>query len=428
MVITSSSKFIQTTILKATKKNENVSPEKHIKALIAKSFADNSVEEIIRTLKQRTEKKCWPTVLKTMIVFHRLFHEADPQFMNEMKNRGREIFLSCKLNNITHQFYGAFILKYARYLAEKCNVFSALEFQFEVSPNSIFSSKILEERLEIISYLQSQLNGLLNCKIKIYQQVQPVIQQAYNLLGNDIVVLFSLLKKGLQPLLKQFRLMSKTNASLFLSIYTLYVKEITAFDSFLQYASEYMDNIPVIIPPSEASIEEMQKFVDNLTEDPPKIKNSQKRTLMKKKVSSPDIRNKKDNSNQTVASHPSSRSQEYPESINPFISLQVTPQHPKTISRVQDKDYCPNHSPLNISPQVSPQQTPDQSPSFTRVSPAPIKTTSIEISKSPAPNFQYGCSLFTYPIVGGPLIFIDRPISGGVTHPEHPSHPPNPFI
>jgi hypothetical protein len=381
------------------------------------------------------------------LLFHRLFQEGNPQFIDQMKNR-KEIFLSKKLTRIEgHQSYGAFILKYGRYLSEKCTVFSLFEIQFEKSPNCLLDAKNIKDRLKILNYIQSQLNGLLNCKIKIYQEVQPCIQQAYNLLGKDLFLLFELLKKALPPLLKQFRMMSKANACSFLSIYKLYEKEIIALDSFLQYGREYMENVPELIPPSQTSLDDMQKYVTNLTVNNTS-RNNQKKTLTKN--SSPPTRKTQDYfqdfnlriSHSAQGLHqPSSfdspvkstTSHCPPRSTNPFISLSP-PQSPVTsLSQVPENlVYLNVPGTLNLSPpspEISPHGTPNYSPTFPRISPR--LPASIEKVNEPViyPSLVnlYGMNPFMN--IGAPNIQVNRVdgFSFSATS-ENPSPRLNPFL
>jgi len=145
-----------------------------------------------------------------------------------------------------------------------------------------------------------------------------------------------------------------------------------------------MDSIPEIIPPSQASIEDMETYVANLKGVNPKTLN--------KKQSTPDIRKK------PIKMKSPSRSQEYPRSKNPFIYPQASTPSPAMNGPYISAPFTQVElSPLG-SPQISPLNSPQRSPTISRVSkprqPVEILTEPfIPITSSPV-NFNFGYNPF----------------------------------
>lgn len=249
-------KTIGALIHKVTCNGEKPSKEKHIKALVFKSFAvDSSKEEICKHLLARLHKASWMTVVKSLMTFHRICQEGDPSFI---KNRSKQLLVTH--HNQDPCFNWVFITKYSKYLSEKSISLSLLDYQFEKNPDCLTNLSDLTETFRIISYIQSQLNGLLNCRF-LPDPIHPLIQTAFSLLGKDGIVLFELLNRGLPPLLDMFWKMNKNDAQTFLSIYTLYCKEVQAMKQFCELAKDYMEVLPEFIEQENSIIERMEKYI-----------------------------------------------------------------------------------------------------------------------------------------------------------------------
>lgn len=208
----SSKKAIQLAIHKATSSKPKPSKEKHVKAIVLRTFpTDNSKEEIIRCLQQRMDKPNWAVVLKSLMIFHRLFRDGDPLFLETMKTRSHQVFGLNRFSSTvpSQHTYTIFVKKYAKYLEEKCSVFRLLNYQFEKNKDSVENLKP-PSCFKIVPKLQSQMNALLNCKMRSGSVgTNQLIHRTFILIVKDSLVLYSMLNQSILQLLDLFWQMKK---------------------------------------------------------------------------------------------------------------------------------------------------------------------------------------------------------------------------
>ena len=131
--------------------------------------------------------------MKALCVFHRLLRDGNPNFMSEIKTRA-DIFQLRKfsdnsspegktwrmtfslvifqkiqheslVNKKTAHHQSVFVRKYSQYLEEKVLVYKTLRVEFERNPDQV-KTYTIEELLERLPRLQSQLNALINTRVK----------------------------------------------------------------------------------------------------------------------------------------------------------------------------------------------------------------------------------------------------------------------
>jgi len=263
---------IKTAVYKATDHKASPSKEKHVRAIILRSFSkdkDNSVEQIIRYLSQRLEKTNWAVVLKCLMIFHRCFRDGDASFIESMKTRSNHIFALQRFSSTapaTH-LYTVFVKKYAKYLEEKVSVLRLLGFQFEKNKDSVKSLKP-PKCFKIVPKLQSQLNALLNCKMRTQHVGQnQLIHRTYILIMKDSLALYTMLNDAVLQLLDLFWKMKKKDASKVVSIYKLFVKETDALIGLYEIGKRFVRQLPEIKKAESSIIESMEKHVEDMPDD-----------------------------------------------------------------------------------------------------------------------------------------------------------------
>jgi hypothetical protein len=261
---------IKTAVKKATDSKMAPSKDKHVRAILMRTFVkDNSVEQIVRYLSLRLEKSNWAIVLKALMIFHRCFRDGDSSFIDNMKPKSSHIFSLQKFSATapTTHLHTVFVKKYAKYLEEKVSVLRLLGFQFEKNNNAIKNLKT-PKCFKIVPKLQSQLNALLNCKMRT-QHVgsNQLIHRTYILLMKDSLILYQMLNEAIIQLLDMFWKMKKKNASKVISIYKLFVKETDALIGLYEIGSRFLKQLPEIKKAETSIIESMEKHLDDLPDD-----------------------------------------------------------------------------------------------------------------------------------------------------------------
>ncbi|GLC42016.1 hypothetical protein PLESTF_000111300 [Pleodorina starrii] len=128
-------------IIKATRQDEAVPKEKHVRALVDACLGAppaSALDFVILGLFKRLEEnaKTWLVTLKTLIVFHRLVREADPSFQVEVLRHGdgtgrpRLFCLGTFADSTTKvtSDYSVWIRAYSSYLDERLDALRATRF------------------------------------------------------------------------------------------------------------------------------------------------------------------------------------------------------------------------------------------------------------------------------------------------------------
>jgi len=261
---------IKSAVKKATENNMNPAKDKHVRAILMRTFIkDNSVEQIIRYLSLRLEKTNWVVVVKTLMIFHRCFKDGDTSFIDLMKPRSSQIFSLPIFSSTapTTHLHTVFVKKYAKYLEEKVSVLRLLGYQFEKNQNAAKSLKP-PKCFKVVPKLQSQLNALLNCKMRAQHIGQnPLIHRTYVLLIKDSMVLYPMLMEAMDQLQELFWKLKKKNAAKVITIYKLFVKETDALIGLYEIGQRFLQKLPEVKKVDSSTIDSMEKHVEKLPDD-----------------------------------------------------------------------------------------------------------------------------------------------------------------
>jgi hypothetical protein len=149
---------------------------------------------------------------------------------------------SCLSGNV----YTLLVRKYAKYLEEKVSVLRLVGFQFEKNRDACkdLSDKDAFKR---VPKLQSQLNALLNCKMRTQHIGKNLLLiHTYMLLLKDSLVLYPILNDGVIGLIDRCFKMRKKEAQRVLEIYTLFVKETDALIALYDVSRTFARHLPDI--------------------------------------------------------------------------------------------------------------------------------------------------------------------------------------
>jgi hypothetical protein len=255
-------------IHKATNFKAKPPKEKHIQSTLTFTYDSRNSEEILRSLCVRKDKTNWAVVLKVLIVMHRCFKDGSDEFIKLLSVRPTDIFALnfFKRTAPPNHVITVFISKYSRYLEEKVSVYKTAGIQFEKEKDCLTDFSDLPHTLRLISKLQSQLNALCNCKLRVRVSDLKLIKFAYRLLLKDSFILYAKLNEVMLTLSDLFWEMDKSDAAKVLAIYKLFIKETTALTNMYNNANMMFSNLPKLKEIDSGIISTMEEFVENLGE------------------------------------------------------------------------------------------------------------------------------------------------------------------
>jgi len=255
---------IQTAVYKATSGTALPPKEKHIRTIVVTTHQGGS-EDVIKALGKRLDKSHWASVLKALMIFHRIFKDGAPSFIESLKGRAQQLFALRRFSTVApaNHIYTVFVKKYAKYLEEKVSVVRNLGFEFEKNKNILKETKI-PKAFKIIGKLQSQLNALLNCRIKSQNSnLNALISRCYVLLLNDSIILYGALNDGLLHLLDVYWKLHQKEAKKVVEIYKLFVKETDALINLYDIGRRFIHKLPHVNKIETSIIEQMEAYAFN---------------------------------------------------------------------------------------------------------------------------------------------------------------------
>jgi len=255
---------VQTAVYKATSGTALPPKEKHIRVIVTTTLQGSS-EDVIKALGKRLEKSHWASVLKGLMIFHRIFKDGSPSFIESLRGRAQTLFALRRFLTVApaNHIYTVFVKKYAKYLEEKVSVVRNLGFEFEKNKNVLKETKI-PKAFKIIGKLQSQLNALLNCRIKSQNSnLNALISRCYVLLLNDSIILYGTLNDGLLHLLDVFWKLHQKEAKKVVDIYKLFVKETDALINLYDIGRRFIHKLPHVNKIETSIIEQMENYAFN---------------------------------------------------------------------------------------------------------------------------------------------------------------------
>jgi len=136
-------------------------------------------------------------------------------------------------------------------------------FEFEKNKNVLKETKI-PKAFKIIGKLQSQLNALLNCRIKSQNSnLNALISRCYVLLLNDSIILYGALNDGLLHLLDVYWKLHQKEAKKVVDIYKLFVKETDALINLYEIGRRFIHKLPHVNKIETSIIEQMENYAFN---------------------------------------------------------------------------------------------------------------------------------------------------------------------
>lgn len=57
-------------------------------------------EDVIKALSKRLEKSHWASVLKALMIFHRIFKDGTPGFIESLKGRAQQLFALRRFSSV----------------------------------------------------------------------------------------------------------------------------------------------------------------------------------------------------------------------------------------------------------------------------------------------------------------------------------------
>ena len=227
---------VETAVVKATFEDDDRPKQKHIKTIcdyveleLAGTGYDTSSMNKNLTLVEMFRKRVnnnnnnnnssisWKIVIKTLITIHILFRECDKAFIEEFSEYGQNrVFLLTKgfVDNTTSNsiVHSTFIRKYSRYLSEKLNVFTQLNFNVERKlgqNNKEFFKEFDVNRLgKILPKIMKQLHTILEVEPQLNGatfMVHSLIKESMLLLIKDSLRIYSSIQLILWELLCSFQ-------------------------------------------------------------------------------------------------------------------------------------------------------------------------------------------------------------------------------
>ncbi|KAK4524834.1 hypothetical protein GAYE_SCF06G2736 [Galdieria yellowstonensis] len=290
-------------VIKATS-HERVPPkEKHIFQLVQGSHWGGSIENreapcgsIYRQLGKRLLSEEWVVVLKSLVVFHRIFREGSDSFAREVSRSSSAIFNLQGFRDSSHGGWNhvPFIRSYGRYLESWCRTKANIQFpegpvyedipqlehrssahtveigaerpfwmtdshgkktKFVYGPHRYRECPI-EQLLEELPWLLTNLECLVSCEIQGNIKRCPIALTGFSLILSDSYRLWNVVSDAVENLLESYFFLPYEQARDALALYERFLKLLRQWRKFFELAR--MVNSHVIVP-------DMNRIPSNIT-------------------------------------------------------------------------------------------------------------------------------------------------------------------
>ncbi|GJQ11985.1 hypothetical protein GpartN1_g3776.t1 [Galdieria partita] len=279
-------------VIKATS-HERIPPkEKHIFQLVQGSHWGGSIENreapcgsIYRQLGKRLLSEEWIVVLKSLVVFHRIFREGSDSFASEVSRSSSAIFNLQGFRDSSHGGWNhvPFIRCYGRYLESWCrtkanihfpegpvytdipHVDSAEDTTFEnhterlsyATKDNMKKTKFLygphryrecsiEQLLEELPWLLENLECLVSCEIQGNMKRCPIALAGFSLILSDSYRLWNVVCDAMENLVESYFFLPYEQAKEALTAYGHFLKLLRQLRKFFESAK--MINAQVSVP------------------------------------------------------------------------------------------------------------------------------------------------------------------------------------
>ncbi|GAM28829.1 hypothetical protein SAMD00019534_120050 [Acytostelium subglobosum LB1] len=285
--------------IKATRHKMRVPKEKHVRRLI--NYTNERVGpigDLYMSLLKRLEQPDWIIVLKTLVVFHRLFQQGSGRFIEDLSHRGM-VFPLVRFTDMTstqaHQ-QSVFIRKYSTYLEEKIFAYRESKLEFE---KESYSSKGLsiEQLLNRIPKMQRQFDALMGTHVdEVCDNIITI--NAFELLLKDSFKMYCNLNDAVLNVLEQYFNMTKRDATTALGIYKTFMRETNDIINFFDASRrKFHIELPHLTPAPATVIKGLEEYLrdldDEVTKTPNKTTTGNRQNLGSQIKSSSQFENSK---------------------------------------------------------------------------------------------------------------------------------------
>ncbi|EME32045.1 Putative clathrin assembly protein [Galdieria sulphuraria] len=279
-------------VIKATS-HERIPPkEKHVFQLVQGSHWGGSIENreapcgsIYRQLGKRLLSEEWIVVLKSLVVFHRIFREGSDSFASEVSRSSSAIFNLQGFRDSSHGGWNhvPFIRCYGRYLESWCRTKANIHFpegpvytdipQVEWTDANAFENHnerpshaihehmkktkflygphryrecSIEQLLEELPWLLENLECLVSCEIQGNMKRCPIALAGFSLILSDSYRLWNVICDAMENLVESYFFLPYEQAREALTVYGHFLKLLRKLRKFFESAR--MINAQVSVP------------------------------------------------------------------------------------------------------------------------------------------------------------------------------------
>ncbi|EGG19949.1 ANTH domain-containing protein [Cavenderia fasciculata] len=260
---------LEKTAIKGTRHKMRVPKEKHVRKLIIYTHERlGPIGDLYMSLLRRLEQPDWIIVLKTLVVFHRLFGGGNVRFLEDLSHRGM-IFPLTRFTDMTstqaHQ-QSVFIRKYSSYLEEKVFAYREMHCEFE---KESFKGLSIDQLLKKIPKMQRQFDALLATHVEeVCDNIITI--NAFELLLKDSFKIYCNLNDAVLSVLELYFNMTKRDATTALEIYKVFMREtddiIRFFDSSRR---KFHIELPDLSPAPSTVVKGLEEYLRDLDDDHP---------------------------------------------------------------------------------------------------------------------------------------------------------------
>ncbi|ORY39568.1 ANTH-domain-containing protein [Rhizoclosmatium globosum] len=229
--------------------------QKHMNTLCEITY-HREIHNLFRALGRSMREPNWIVVLKSLILMHILIREGNTEgVMRELieypdlidakdfRDKSMNALSVAQSKNIRH---------YSLYLKEKVEGFQRIKIDFVRSKAEVISkfrtAAVDNPFLDQLTYLQKQIQALLECSFYADEIDNVVTLQAFRLLVGDMMSLFHIMNEGVIRLLSGYFDLQKAEAKRGLAIYKTFATQTTKTVEFFEIARKLRDSLGVDVP------------------------------------------------------------------------------------------------------------------------------------------------------------------------------------
>jgi len=260
---------IKKAVIKATSLEHGPPKEKHLQTLLT-AVGEGLAKETFYEIVQRLHSKDATTVLKSLMVFHRLLRETPSRdklygkchvYMSDLR-------LPKFMDSSTAESMQASTLvrNYAGYLEEKmqCVRSSSFEYDKDSAKSLAHVGEIVPEQvMQDVKSLMALLDTGYACSIREQSNVHPTSVAAFSLVFKDLRILYQSLNKAILRLLESYFEMPKVIAVKILVMYKEYLDHTKRVGRVFEDARTLLgqDKVELSTPP-ESFLESLERYLE----------------------------------------------------------------------------------------------------------------------------------------------------------------------